>query len=240
VAAAVPCGDTAVAETDETMPMLLESGCVEAEQPVSAAVEEVADDAMVPVEVKAATDGDDTDAPLQSADVVEGGAVQPTADDTIVDAGPEAGPVQQLVSVMEVVVEGGAVAAAGSAVAFSSSPDGASGALVDETSTDGMGSVVAESTQVAWAAGDEVANEDSTAMTGGIESNEPAWATEVEVVDDDGTAMATSAQVVGANGPTASLESEVSVVLQRRVDVRRQLSGVVYPFVGVCWKATRW
>jgi len=194
VAAAVPSDDTTVAETvvDETMPTPLESGCVDAEQPVFVAVGEVAGDMPVSVEMKAAaTDEKETALSPQSADVVEAGEVQPTADDTAIDVGPETEPEQQLVSVTEAVVEGGAVATAGSAAAFSSSPNGAPGADVEEPFPDAVGSV-------------------------GVETIESACTTGAEVTDDNDTAVAMSAQAVGADDPTVSavyLDHEVCLLL---------------------------
>jgi len=182
VAAAAPSSDDAVAETvvDETMSTPVESG----------SVNEVADDITAPLETKTAPDGDDTDVLPQRDDGVEAGE-QPVAGDAAVDVGPETRSEQQSMSVTESVVEGNAaaVAAAGSATAFSSSPDGVPVAVAEEPSPNAVGSGVDESTELACTTGAEVA-------------------------DDNETAVAMSAQVATADDPTVvSLEQEVCVLL---------------------------
>ena len=190
--ATVPSGSDDVAETaiaDEIIPTPLESGSVEAEQAASAAVDEVADDGTALVEgmTTTATDGDDAAVPPQSAAAVEAGEVQPTAGSVSVDDAPEIEPEQQKpVSVAETVVEGDAVAAAGSAAASSSSPDAVPGAVAEETSMDAVASTDVEST------------------------DQPGCAAGHDLADNDDTAVETPASAVGTDDPTAvSSEQEV-------------------------------
>jgi len=139
-AAAILSGDDAVAEAvvDEAMPTPLESGSMEAEQLASAAGDDVADGGTAPVEMKTPTDGDNTAASPQGADVVEAG-VQPTVGDAAIDDGSEIGPEEQPVSGTGTVMEGDAVAAAGSVASSSSSPDGVPGAVAEEPSAQTVG-----------------------------------------------------------------------------------------------------
>jgi len=117
-------------------------------------------------------DGDITSASPQSVVGEEVGEAETSPGSEAIDDGPETGPEQHPLS----------------AAASPSSSSGVPGAVVDETSTDGVGPAVAASTQAAGAAGVEVANDGSTAMT-------------------------TPAQAVGADDPTSvCLEHKVCVL----------------------------